>query len=654
MVNFATLQEIIIDHLEDDRNVHYVETVGPTMEAAISDAAALLDVPVRNLEFEIIEKGSPGFMGFGKKDWRLQAYEHIVIHRKRSHENELDDLMESDAPAVEDKDGDVFIHLNSDGDALLKATAPSGRGRKASETYAMQFLNDRKVENIDTNLVNKAVKESSGEYVKVGEFDHHSYNDSVVRVEISESEMLAYMVVTAPGEGGCDISFDSYITALKDARVVHGIKEDFLLHFVDQPIYGQKIEIAEGTKPKDGKNAYIQYYFEIDQSRARLREGSNGRVNFKELNIIQNVVENQPLAKKIAPENGVAGETVTGKSILARDGVDISIPVGTNAHIDKDEETVLSDINGQVIFVNSLINVEPVLTIDGDVNLKTGNIIFLGTVIVKGNVEDGFSIKAAGNIEVHGTVSKSDLDAEGDIIIHQGINAKGEGNIHAGKSLWARFIQNANIETGNMVVASDGIINSKIDALNRIICQGKRAHIMGGRLRAREEINAKVLGNPTSGTETIFEVGFDPKSKEELDRLQELKINTEKQLEEIKLNMQTLINQKKQRKSLPEEKEVYLQELMDKRSTLMVDFKKAQEGIHKLQEYLGSLKLRGKISASSKVYPGVKIVIRDSRDEIRQEHRATTFILENGLIKPIKYEEPEEDARRGPDGYTTN
>jgi uncharacterized protein (DUF342 family) len=32
-------------------------------------------------------------------------------------------------------------------------------------------------------------------------------------------------------------------------------------------------------------------------------------------------------------------------------------------------------------------------------------------------VEDGFSVKAAGNNEVKGTVAKAELDAEGDIII---------------------------------------------------------------------------------------------------------------------------------------------------------------------------------------------------------------------------------------------
>jgi uncharacterized protein (DUF342 family) len=251
-------------------------------------------------------------------------------------------------------------------------------------------------------------------------------------------------------------------------------------------------------------------------------------------------------------------------------------------------------------------------------------------------------------------VAKAELDAEGDIIIHQGINGKSGGSVRAGRSLWARFIENAFIEAGNMVVASDGIINSQVDATRKIICRGKRAHIMGGRLRATEEINAKVLGNPTSGTETICEVGFDPRRKGQMEKLTSAKAAAQTEFEDIKLNLQTLINIKKQRKSLPEDKEASIKELMDRRQVLMADMKKADLSLQKMQEYFNSLDTTGKISASSKVYPGVRIVIRDTRDDVRAEYKSVTFILENDLIRVTKYEEPDEAAKKAPDGFAAN
>ena len=654
MVDFSQLQEMIKDRLEQDRAVHSVEAAGPTLEAALFDASALLNSPIRRLEYEIMERGSAGLMGIGKKEWRIQAYSKIIAEKKEKQGELSDETVGEQGPVVEDRDGEVYVHFSADGSVLLKATAPSGNGKKASPDIAMHKLNERKAQNIDDGMVARIIREAQSAYIKVASYERRSYNDSVVRTEIAEGDMQAYMQVAPPGEGGSDVSLEMYINIFKMNRIVHGVKEDYLNDLVDKPVYNEKVLIAEGTKAKDGRDAYIEYYFETDQSKVRLKEGSNGKIDFKELNIIQNVTENQPLAKRIPPEKGVHGETVNGRHLPATNGKDTTLPVGNNTHVADDGDTILADINGQALVISSLINVEPVFTVAGDVNLKTGNIIFLGTVIVNGNVEDGFSVKAAGNIEVHGTVARAELEAEGDIIINQGINGKGGGHIHAGKSLWARFIENAHIKAGNMVIVSDGIINSYIDAFNRIVCQGKRASIKGGRLRAGEEINAKILGNPAGGTETVCEVGFDPKSKEELDRLHGEKTSMEKQLEEINRNILSLVNIKKQRKSLPEDKETALQEMMDSRNVMMEELDKNAINIQEIQAFLNSLKTRGRISASTKVYPGVKIVIRDTVDDVRTEYKAATFVLENGLIRVSKYEEPDESAKKGPDGHTTN
>ena len=653
MVDFVRLQQLVKERLEQDRNNRIVTASGATLEDAVAEASVLLDLPVRKLEYEITEKGSKGFLGQGKKPWAIKAYERLVTLRSELEDLEKDD---GDASAVqinEDADGEIFINLSPDG-AFLKVIPPKGKGRKVSDHEAFRLLNSRNVMKFDQEQVSTIVKEASGEYVKAGDFEHRPVNDSMVTVDITDAESKAYMYVTPPGVGGCDISVETYLSFLRNNRVVYGVKQDFLKEFADRPIYKEKLVVAEGLPPKDGKHAYIQYNFETDQNKIRLREGINGKIDFKDINIIKNVVAKQPLAKKIDPEKGVAGRTVTGKFITARDGKDIALPLGKNVHVADDGVTILADINGQVVLAGGKINVEPVYTVAGDVNLKTGNIMFLGTVIIKGNVEDGFTVKAAGNIEVTGTVERAELDAEGDIIVNQGVTGKGSGVIRAGNSIWARFIENSIVEAGDMVIVSDGIINSQVDANKRIICQGKRAHIVGGRLRATEEINAKTIGSPTSGTETICEVGIDPKSKIQLETLAAQKVEMEKQLEEVQLNIQTLVNIKKQRKSLPEDKEVYMGELMDKRQALSADLLRNKEETEKIEDFLNTIKTRGKVSASSKVYPGVKVIIKDAVNDVRNEYKAVTFVLENNLVRVVKYEEPDEESMKAPDGYSTD
>jgi uncharacterized protein (DUF342 family) len=653
MIDFLQLQAIVKEHLETDRAIRSVDASGPTLEAAVNEAATLLDTSIRRLEYEILERGSSGFMGAGKKDWVIRAYERTQIKKTKQQKESLADEDAETVEVIQDKDGDAFVRCWPKG-VFLKVISPVGNGKKVYAAYAIQELNQRNIENYDNNLVEKLIDEAAGMYVKVADFNHNPANDAMANIEVDDAEMKVLATIIPPNEGGADLSVDAYKSLLVQHRVYHGVKEEYIEELVDKPVYREKLEIAEGLKPVNGKDAYIHYFFEVDQTQIKLKEGTNGRVNFKELNIIQNVVQNQPLAKKVPPEDGVDGKTVTGKILPARAGSDIPLPVGTNVHENDANDTIISDINGQVIVANGKINVEPVLTVEGDVNLKTGNIIFLGTVIITGNVEDTFTVKAAGNIEIKGTVSKAELDAEGDIIIYQGINGKGGGKVRAGRSIWSRFLENANVEAGNMVVVTDGIINSNVDAIKSIVCMGKRASIMGGRIRAGEEINAKVLGNSTSGTETICEVGFDPHSKLELERLLASKTSSEEELESMKLDMQTLINTKKQRKTLPEDKEAYLQELMERRQVLTDELKDINEGIQKVQEFMNQMQVRGKVSASTKVWPGVKIWIRDVKEDVRTEYRAVTFILENGLVRATKYEEPDELAMKGLDGYSSN
>lgn len=653
MIDFVRLQEIIKERLEQDRNIQIVTVSGASLEEAVAEAAVLLDLPVRRIDYEVTERGSSGFLGQGKKNWAIKAYERFFVKHEELEGLGGGEEEFAEAPINEDVDGDVFLKLSPEG-AFLKVVPPKGKGQRASDADAFKLFQIRSVDNYDRDLVVSLVREARGEYVRVGDFEHRPTNDSMVTVDITDAELKAYIIVTPPGAGGCDISVETYLSFLRNNRVVYGINEEFLREFADKPVYKEKVVVAEGLRPENGRNAYIQYNFETDQNKIKLREGSNGRIDFKDINIIKNVVENQPLAKKIPPAQGTVGRTVTGKVLPAKDGKDIPLPLGKNVHVGDDGSTVIADISGQVILSGGKINVEPVYTVQGDVDLKTGNIIFLGTVIINGNVEDGFSVKAAGNIEVNGTVAKAELDAEGDIIVHQGITGKNAGLVRAGRSLWARFIENATVEAGNMVVVSDGIINSQVDAFKRIICRGKRASIVGGRLRASEEINAKSLGSPTSGTETVCEVGIDPKSKFQLETLMAKKTEMEKQLDEIQLNLQTLINIKKQRKSLPEEKEAFMGELMDKRQLLMTDLRKNNEEARKIQDFLNAIKTRGRVSASAKVYPGVKIIIKDAMNDIRTEYRAVTFILENNLIRVSKYEEPDEEVKKAPDGYTTN
>ena len=241
-----------------------------------------------------------------------------------------------------------------------------------------------------------------------------------------------------------------------------------------------------------------------------------------------------------------------------------------------------------------------------------------------------------------GSVGRCNLSAEGDIIVHQGITGKSQGRIICSGSLWSKFIENAHVEAGELVVVSDGIINSTVFSDKRIVCRGKRASIVGGHLRASEEIDAKALGS-VAGMETLLEVGYDPKQKERLLELEEQDNEFGKELEEMRLNMSTIEKMRKAKKQIPKEKLKQYAIMKQKREKIHAKRKKLNEEMQQINEYLNQLKINGRISASGTVFPGVKVRIKEAPLDVRSEFHSVTFVAEGGTVSVTKYEESDAD-----------
>jgi uncharacterized protein (DUF342 family) len=397
-------------------------------------------------------------------------------------------------------------------------------------------------------------------------------------------------------------------------------------------------------------DTYMEYFFEANPATARLKETATGVINFKELNMIQNVMAGDKLARKMPPEKGVHGRTVTGKLLPALDGKDVPLALGKNVSVEKDGLTIIANENGQVILSAGKVSVEKIFTVDGPVGVKTGNIIFLGSVVVNGNVEEGYSVKATGNIEVKGLVDKAELDSDADIIVRQGITGKPGFSVRAGQTVVAKFIENATVKSDSAVIVSDGILNSTVMARHRVVCQGKRAAIIGGKICAGEEIQSKVLGSASGNTETICEVGYDPEAKEKIAILTAKQGKMQEELDDLERNISTLEVLKQRQKEFAEDRKEYLAELQGKRTDLLARLGRIRDEIQETRKYLSQLYLNGKVSVSAKCYPGSVIYICDARTVVHSAYKSVTFTVLDGLIHIGKFIEPEETAEKKAQG----
>ena len=655
MVTLDSIRKDMAKMYERDKGINFVDVRADTLDEALADAAVQFNTKVSNLEYEVMEKGFEGFMGIAKKPWAIKVYqnpESLQKAAKSKASSVMDGFDDEEAKPVS-KDGVYYIH-HFDNELVLKVLLPSGKGKPVDINTLLNDLNRPDTTSVDEPLVKKYAKEGTGnQYQPIGKYNRVPSSDAVFVIDIAKDNMKATCTINPPTLGGADVTSEQIKNALTTQGVVAGISDEKINALVDVPIYNEPVVVAEAVLPVDGHDAYMVYNFETDRSKIRAKEAANGQVDFKELNLIQNVVEGQPLAQKTLPEQGKAGKTLFGNYLEAKNGRDINIPLGKNVKVDTDGRTVIAEINGQVLLLNGKICVEPVMEVDG-VNVKTGNITFLGTVVVKGSVEDGFDIKASGNIEVSGTVGKCHLESDSDIIVSSGVIGKNEGEIICGGSLWAKFIQNTKVQVEENVIVTDSIMNSDISAQKKIILQGKRAQITGGHLFATEYVLAKNIGSNGGGTETVIEVGYDPKAKHRLEELIEMQNNNVKRLEEIELDIATLENMKKVRRTIPKEKEENLQRLTEQKNEIIAENTTYNDEIGKIQARLRELKNIGKVYASGTVYAGVKIWVRDEKDEVRADAKSLTFYYENGFVRRGKFEKPSFDDIKGPDGYSSD
>jgi len=659
MVTLDTIRYEMEKKLQNDKDLQCVEVSADSLDAALADAAIQLDSRVANLEYEVLEKGSNGFLGLMKKHWTIRVYENEEIqHQKKQKKQEEASVFafseEEQEEVIQDRDGLFYIrHFGSD--ICLKVLLPIGSGRAISMKDVLSRLKRSDTKSYDEGKIKKYIEKGTEEkYLPIGEFTRDTGADSYLAVDISSDELKATITVAAPGIGGSDISAEQIKRMLSTQGVVVGISDEKISQFIDDPIYDIPYVVAEAILPINGRDAYIVYNFETDKSKLKTKQSDSGQINYKELNLIQNVVEGQVLAQKMLPEQGKSGKTVCGRFLEAKNGKDISIPLGNNVVVDVDGRTILAETNGQVMLVGDKITVEPIMEV-GDVSIKTGNITFLGTVIVKGNVDDGFNVKASGNIEIHGSVGKCIIEADGDVVVSQGIMGRDEAVVRCGKSLWAKFIQNTTIEVGSYVIVSDSIVNSNVTCDKKIIVNGKRAAIIGGHLFATEEIYAKNIGSAGGGTETVLEVGYNPKAKRRLNDLLDKQNAFVRELEDLELNIGALENMKKVRRTLPVDKEENLKNYIKRRDEIQTESKEISEEIQEIQHHLRELKVIGKVSASGTVYSGVKVYIRDEKDDIQNDIKGVTFYYDEGFVRRGKYEPPsQEDLKKVPDGYSTS
>ncbi|SES68033.1 hypothetical protein SAMN05660297_00219 [Natronincola peptidivorans] len=610
----------------------YVIVEGSNYEEALSKGLDQLKVQVSQVDIEVLEEKKAFLFGKSNTKLKVTIKSEVIDKALADVLDKVENSIENNIEVTPLKDEDFFsIDYQEDG-IYLTIINNTALTHKEKVNNILDHLEKKSIEEYDTEAINKCIKEDIKEPFKIAPYQEEKLIDGEALVEVSRDKLEAYITIKE-AVGGKDISIEEAKKILVDHGVIYGIDEAMISNIIQSKTFDNKILIAKGQKPQNGENGKLVYHFDVDkQHTPQLLE--DGSVDFKHLNLINNVKKGQLLIEVIEPTDGIPGKNVLGEEISCLKGKPAKIIKGKNILEKDDGLKIYAAVDGQVFFRDNKLEVSQVYEVPGDVDHSTGNIKFNGKVVVKGNIMSGFTVDADGDIEVNGVVEGATLIAKGSIVLNRGVQGNNQAYLECNENLISKYVENSQIKClGN--IEADCILHSNVTAKGNVTVSGKRGLIVGGQIRAGEEIRAQTLGSHM-GTVTIIEVGIDPDDKSKYEAIKVEITEIQKNLMNLKKTIE-LLNKMSKDGKLPKSKEEILikslktfEYLKNKHTNLNNELKNLELKME------GSSK--GKIHVSGKLYPGTKITILNAVRHMYDELSHTTLYRKEGDIVIGPYE----------------
>ena len=230
-----------------------------------------------------------------------------------------------------------------------------------------------------------------------------------VKVRVSTDGSRAHLVVGPPGE--CDApTREELVDVLKEAGVVYGILPDALDQAIRNFPSEEPVLVAEGVSPVHGKDGSLEL---LVGSLETLTDDSQAiRVNLLERHFVHNVVKGDRLAIIHPPEPGRPGYTVSGEMLPPNEGQATAYRLEANTGFAPGDERVIVALEDGHAFIREGggVQVAPVITVSGDIDYAVGNIDFVGTLVITGDIKSDFAVTVKKNLEVHGNIEDSRIE----------------------------------------------------------------------------------------------------------------------------------------------------------------------------------------------------------------------------------------------------
>ena len=456
--------------------------------------------------------------------------------------------------------------------------------------------------------------------------------DKFFKVLITKNGMEATLTQLKALTDEVSVSKEDLIQYLKENEVVFGIDEnvidEVIVSLQSDIALEDKVIVARGIEPIKGDDAYL---VPIQFTKERVIDEKQLHVDLKKVIEIPNVTQEELIGEKIPATEGHPGTNVSGEEVPPKPGKDFILRKGKNTRISDDRLKIYAIVDGQMSVQGKVIHVYPIYEVNGDIDMKIGNIDFVGNVNIRGNVPTGFEIKAKGDIRIHGSVEGAVLDAGGSIYIQAGIVAQNRGMIRAKQDLHTTYINQGDIVVDGDIHVAQGILHSQCTAGGNIVCTSGKGTIVGGIISAGKNIELNEAGN-SMGTVTSFYIGTHKQLLEKEKLLENQVADSKDELE--KLEKLKKAYELKEKQGTPLTQQERITKLRIRSSVLLLNekVKNSSEELKELQEELGSPEY-GCISVLGTLYPNVNITFGKYSRRVTKNYRGVKVSFEEKEIK---------------------
>lgn len=528
---------------------------------------------------------------------------------------------------MEKKNG-YFQIVHSQNGTSIKLFPEVGEGKKIDINDIKEYLRYNRLVNCDLLEVDRTLDNLEEEKTIFISPDMIQPINEYVKVKISEDSMMAKVRFYPPSNGGKKLSLEEFNSKLDEAGVAYGIDERVYKFHSNTPMYCTDFVIAKGKKVVEGTDASIEYLFNVDRQ-AKPKRNEDGSVNFHELNNISHIKEGDVLAILHPEYVGENGINVRGVVMKPHPVAHKTLKFGKNIELSEDKQKLTSRVDGHAVLEGDRVFVSNTYDVPADVDNSTGDIDYGGNVLVHGNVKTGFKVKASGDIEVLGSVEGAELIAGGNVILHHGMQGMSKGKIVARGNVIAKFLESVKVFAEGFIEV-EAIIQSQVSAKNDINVNGRRGHIIGGYIRSAANISAKVIGS-AMGISTLIEVGFEPNTQDEINKLRSEIKEKNKQL--IKCTQLTLLlNQKLKSGMMTSEQQAALQANTETVESLKEELFYDQEKLDKMLTGVMDNK-DSFVKVYGNIFPGTQLRVSGENYNINEELSYCKFYKSGGEIK---------------------